>query len=70
MPTIAPVENPRSAALEGFPPLTLPSLGGILFGLLPWVPLSVGYVSREELGIRLSFNVIEVEKPKDVGGIK
>jgi hypothetical protein len=70
--TMAPVENPRcAAAFEGFPPPTLPSLGGLLFGLLAWFPLSVGYARREELGIRSSFTVVEVEKPKNVvGGIK
>ena len=71
MPTIAPVGNPRcSAAVEEFPLLTLPSLGGLLFGLLPWFPLSVGYVSREELGIKSSLNVVEVEKPMGVGEIE
>ena len=70
MPTIAPVENLRcSAAVEEFPPLTLPSLGGILFELLPLFPLSVGYVSREELGIKSSLDVVKIEGP-NVGGIK
>lgn len=74
MPTIAPVENLRcSAAVEEFPPLTLPSLGGILFELLPLFPLSVGYVSREELGIKSSMDVVKIEGPNvgpSVGGIK
>ena len=70
IPTIAPVENLRcSAAVEEFPPLTLPSLGGILFELLPLFPLSVGYVSREELGIKSSLDVVKIEGP-NVGGIK